>query len=75
MSGRITAPVSVCLDAQVKEKEAQEAKARAEELRKIAEAMAQGKGIPLLDDLMKDEEEPPDATVEVPANKVKLVIG
>lgn len=62
---------------QVRQKEKEEAERRAEFRRQLAEMMAKGKGIPLLADLEKDEdeEEEPDATMEIPASKVKLVVG
>jgi len=61
---------------EIKQKEEEEARRRAEARRELAEQMAKGRGIPLLAELEEDEEEEvPDATVVIPASKVKLVIG
>ena len=59
---------------QVRAREAEEARQRLEERKRIAAQIE--KGIPLMKDLLEEEaEEVPDGVVSIPYSKVKLVVG
>ncbi|EIE20889.1 DnaJ-domain-containing protein [Coccomyxa subellipsoidea C-169] len=61
---------------EVKQKEQEEAAKKEEERMKLAKQLAEGK-IPKLDEILddSDEEPEPDAVIEIPLKKVKLVVG
>ncbi|KAG2430428.1 hypothetical protein HXX76_009953 [Chlamydomonas incerta] len=65
---------------EVKQRQAAEEARRQEERRKMAEQLASGKALPslkLLEELSDDDDPDanPDLEIQIPANKVKLVIG
>jgi len=62
---------------EVKAKEAEEKRIAEEETQKLKELFKSGKVPKALQDLIADEddEEKPDEVIEIPANKLKLVIG
>ncbi|GIL78746.1 hypothetical protein Vretimale_355 [Volvox reticuliferus] len=64
---------------EVKQRQAEEEARRQEERRKLAEKLAAGKAPPPLEILEESDDDDPDANpdmeIQIPANKVKLMIG
>ncbi|GLI64258.1 hypothetical protein VaNZ11_007460 [Volvox africanus] len=64
---------------EVKQRQAEEEARRQEERRKLAEKIVSGKGPPSLDILAESDDDDPDANpdmeIQIPSNKVKLMIG